>query len=72
MKLVLNKLGPLSDFDFCNLPPEKVEFIKGMQEGVSHKKHENDHDQKWEDMSKLVGNCLQFNPFFRYSATECL
>ena len=72
MRLILQKLGPQSDEDVSFFNPEKLPFIQNLQSDVVAQDLGKYHAAEFHELTKVMKGCLEFNPYFRSSATECL
>lgn len=75
MKIILKKIGGMSEEDFSFIEDEcSVEYLKTLPESTFKKSTIYDGLQSivGKDWCVLLKNMLEFNPFFRHSARELL
>lgn len=76
--MILKQINPLSDVDICFVErKEMIEYVSGMKNLQTIEKVANFHyldrlGPLEEDWFMLMHNLLQFNPYLRWSASECL
>lgn len=78
LNMILKQINPLTESDTCFV--ERKEMIQYLKAMVSIHENEQVQDSNFldrlgpldEDWFMLLHNLLQFNPYLRWSASECL
>ena len=76
--MILKQINPLTESDTCFV--ERKEMIQYLRAMISIHENEQVQDSNFldrlgpldEDWFMLLHNLLQFNPYLRWSASECL
>ena len=72
MNMIIKVLGALNDDDLSFLTGQKSKAFNATYENYGGKKLSSIFPSESEECLHLLKKMLEFNPYFRYSAEECL